>query len=105
MQTYNVILKSEVSKTYLCKRAADSLDIDAEKKSVHSLSITADLKTDYNVGLIIGASGSGKTTLAKQIFGDDCFKIVLNEKLPILEQFPKNYTYDQCADLFRLAGE
>lgn len=104
MQTYNVILKSEVSKTYLCKRAADSLDIDAEKKSVHSLSITADLKTDYNVGLIIGASGSGKTTLAKQIFGDDCFKIVLNEKLPILEQFPKNYTYDQCADLLSGVG-
>lgn len=104
MQTYNVTLKSDVSKSYLCKRAADSLDIDVEKKSIHSLSITADIKTDYNIGLIIGSSGSGKTTLAKEIFGEDCFKTILNGNLPILEQFPKSYSYDQCASILSGVG-
>lgn len=104
MQTYNVVLKSDISKSYLCKRAADSLDIDVEKKSIHSLSVTADLKTDYNLGLIIGSSGSGKTTLAKKIFGEDCFKTVLKNELPILEQFPKEYTYEQCANILSGVG-
>ena len=97
MQNYNVELKSDVSKSYRCKRAADSLDIDVNKKSVHNLSIDADITSEFNVGLILGASGSGKTTLAKHIFGQDCFEHVLNEELPIIEQFPKDYTYDECA--------
>lgn len=104
MQTYDVILKSDVSKSYLCKRAADSLDIDVEKKSVHNLSITADVETQFNVGLIIGSSGSGKTTLAKKIYGEDCFKILIKNELPILEQFPKDYTYEQCANILSGVG-
>lgn len=99
MQTYDVTLQSEISKGYLCKRAADSLDIDVQKKSIHSLTISADLESPYHIGLIIGASGSGKTTLAKKIFGEDCFKIVLDETKPIIEQFPETYDYETCATL------
>jgi len=99
MQTYDVKLESPIYNSYFCKRAADSLDIDVAKKSIHHLSIKADLETPYNIGLIIGASGSGKTTLAKKIFGDDCFKIILNEEKPIIEQFPENYDYEQRSKL------
>jgi ABC-type glutathione transport system ATPase component len=104
MQTYDVRLQSEVSKSYRCKRAADSLDIDVKKKSLHTFSINADIKTPYNIGLIVGSSGSGKTTLAKQIFGQDCFKVILDEEKPIIEQFPENYTYDECANLLTGIG-
>jgi len=104
MQTYNVRLESEVSKTFRCQRAADSLDIDAHKKSVHELSISADLKTDFSVGLIIGASGSGKTTLAKKIFGADCFKIALDENKTIIDQLPEGLSYDECANLLSGIG-
>lgn len=99
MQTYHVKLESAVSNSYRCKRAADSLDIDVNKKNIHELHIQADLKTEFNVGLILGASGSGKTTLAKKIFGEKCFETILDQNKPIIEQFPTNYDYDTCASL------
>lgn len=97
MQNYVVNLQSEVFKTFRCQKAADSLDIDTEKKSIHHLQITADLKSPFNVGLILGASGSGKTTLAKQIFGEDCFHIDIDPSKPIIDQFPQDWSYDECA--------
>lgn len=97
MQTYVVRLQSPIAKSFRCQKAANSLDIDVEKKSVHQLNVTADLKSDFNVGLILGASGSGKTTLAKQIFGNDCFKTALRDDKPVIDQFPEGWDYDQCA--------
>ena len=104
MQTYVVNLESKVSNSFRCQKAADSLDIDVEKKSKHLFEVIADLKTEYNVGLIVGASGSGKTTLAKQIFGDDCFKEYINMSEPIIEQLPKNLKYDDCQKILSGVG-
>ena len=104
MQTYHVELVSSVSQSYRCIRAADSLDIDVKKKSIHTLTIEADLNTFYNIGLIVGSSGSGKTSLAKKIFGDDCFITVLNENKPIIEQFPEDYDYETCAKILSGVG-
>ena len=64
MQNYRVRLESPVSTSFRCQKAADSLDIDVSKKSVHELNVSADIETHFNIGLILGASGSGKTTLA-----------------------------------------
>ena len=96
MQTYELTLTSEVFKTFRCQKAANSLDIDAAKKAIHRFKVAADLATPYSVGLIVGASGSGKTTLAKRIFGDDCFRDVLDLTRPVVDQFPERYTYDEC---------
>lgn len=104
MQAYDVTLSSPISDSYRCKRAADSLDIDANKKAIHSLKVNADLETDYNIGLIIGASGSGKTTLAKKIFGNDCFKTILDEEKSIIDQFPESFEYDKCAEILSGVG-
>lgn len=95
MQTFNVVLTSPASNTYYSRRAVDSVDLDINEKLKHELKITADLETPYQIGLIIGASGSGKTTLAHSIFGEDCFKTVLNPDLPIIDQFPEELDYDQ----------
>lgn len=102
MQTYNVRLEAPVSKSFRCQMAANSLDIDSEKKSIHELNIEADLESPFNVGLIVGASGSGKTTLARQIFGERCFDPFLDGGKPVIDQFPENLSYDDCASL--LAG-
>ena len=37
MQNYELILKSPIAKSFMCKKAANSLDIDVEKKSIHHL--------------------------------------------------------------------
>jgi ABC-type Mn2+/Zn2+ transport system ATPase subunit len=104
MQNYVVKLESEVFKSFLCQKAANSLDIDSEKKAKHELSVQADLKTPFNVGLIVGSSGSGKTTLAKQIFGKECFDIEIDKSLPIIEQFPAKYSYDEISNFLCSMG-
>jgi ABC-type Mn2+/Zn2+ transport system ATPase subunit len=85
--------------------ACNSLDIDINKKSVHHLKVdNINIPDDWSVGVIYGASGSGKTTLAKSLFGDDIFQTVLNEDLPIINQLPAEYTYDQCAAILNGIG-
>ena len=102
MQTYELTLQSDVSKTFRCQKAANSLDIDTEKKAVHHFKVAADVTEPYSIGLVVGASGSGKTTLVKSIYGKDCFKTLLDLSLPVIDQFPKQYSYDECATM--LAG-
>jgi len=75
-----------------------------EKKSTHSLKISADITTPFNVGLIVGSSGSGKTTLCKQIFGQDCFKELLDPSKPIIDQFPSDWSYDECSNALSGVG-
>lgn len=101
---FDVELSSEVSKSFRCQKAADSLDIDVNKKSIHKLSIEADIDSDFSIGLIIGASGSGKTTLAKHIYGEECFKEYLDLSKPVIDQFPKEFKYEQCAEILTGVG-
>lgn len=104
MTVYSVNLQCDTYKTFRCTKAANSLDIDINAKSKHHLKISADLDTPYNIGLIVGSSGSGKTTLAQQIFGEDCFKSILLDDLPIIEQLPEELTYDECAAVLSGVG-
>ena len=104
MQAYVVDLKSDPVNSFRCQKAANSLDIDINKKLTHHLEINADIPKDFTVGLIVGASGSGKTTLAKKIYGDDCFKEYLDLSSPVIEQLPKEYEYDECAKLLSGIG-
>jgi ABC-type Mn2+/Zn2+ transport system ATPase subunit len=95
MQTYEVTLKCDPPTDFYCVKAANSVDLDIEKKLTHHLTIRADLDTPYNVGLIIGASGTGKTTLAKQIWGEDCFDALLKPDHAVISQFDDSYSYDE----------
>lgn len=104
MQAYELTLESPVSKTFRCQKAADSLDIDTAKKAVHHLKVEADLDGDWNVGLVVGASGSGKTTLAQHVWGDDCFRTLLKDNPPIIDQFPKAMSYDDCVGMLNGVG-
>ena len=96
MQNFVVKLSSPPPQGFKSIKAAQSVDLDIEKKLVHKLEIKADIETDFNVGLIIGASGSGKTTLANLIYGDDCFKELLDLKKPVIEQFPSSMDYSDA---------
>jgi energy-coupling factor transporter ATP-binding protein EcfA2 len=104
MQNYSVRLESPIATSFRCTMAANSLDIDVKKKSVHELNIKADLQSPWNMGLIVGASGSGKTTLARQIFGDDCFDFDVDDTKPVLEQFPEDWNYEQCQNALNGIG-
>lgn len=97
MQNFKLTLASPVATSFRATKAANSLDIDSEKKSIHHFEVQADLTTPFNIGLIVGASGSGKTTFAKHIYGDDCFQEVLDMNQPVIDQFPESMSYDECA--------
>lgn len=104
-KTIEIKLQSEIFTNFRCQVAANSLDIDVKKKSIHNLKIDNVLiPKDWNVGLIYGASGSGKTTLAKHLFGEDIFNVILNEDEPIINQLPKEFTYEECASLLNGIG-
>lgn len=103
--TIEIMLQSPVSNNFRCKMACDALDIDIHKKSVHHLKIQGiEMPTDWNIGLVYGASGSGKTTMIKKLFGEAVFQNVLNDEEPIINQFPKELSYDECAAILTGIG-
>lgn len=104
-QKAEVILQSEIFNNFRCKMACDSLDIDINKKSVHHLKVdNINIPDDWSIDVIYGASGSGKTTLAKQLFGEDCFKTIMDENTPIINQFPKELSYEDCSSILNGIG-
>jgi len=98
MQTFVVDLKSDPPSGFRSIKAAQSVDLNIDEKLTHHMEIAADVQTNFNVGLIIGASGSGKTTMAHEIFGPDCFDEMLDPSKPVIEQFRKSMSYDDCAN-------
>lgn len=96
MQTYVVNLKCEIPQSFRTQKAGDSVNLRIDEKSQHRLEVNADLKTPYNVGLIVGNSGSGKTTLARNIFGSEWESEILDLGKPVIDQFPEAWTYDDC---------
>lgn len=103
MQTYGVDLHAEAGDSFYCKKAADSVDLDIKKKLKHSLNVTADIDTEYNIGLIIGASGSGKTTLAKTMFNEfECLSV--DESKCVIDLFPDYMGYEDRAEMLTGIG-
>jgi len=100
-----VILKSDINKEFRCQVAANSLDIDVEKKSIHHLKVNnVKIPNKWNIGLVYGNSGSGKTTMIKHLFGDKIFNVKLNEDEPIINQLPKKMSYEDCATVLNGIG-
>jgi energy-coupling factor transporter ATP-binding protein EcfA2 len=98
-------LQSEMFNSFRCQAAANSLDIDVKKKSIHKFEINnINLPNEWNIGLIYGASGSGKTTLAKYLFGNDIFDCSIDENKSIIDQLPKEFSYEQCANILNGIG-
>lgn len=97
-------LESVPSESFRATLAAQSLDIDIKKKSVHTLKISAQTDSAFNIGLIVGASGSGKTTLAKKVFGEACFKTFLDPEKAVIDQFPQELSTDECAQYLQGIG-
>jgi hypothetical protein len=90
-------LISEPFETFRCIKAANSVDLNLSEKLKHYFKVECEFPELWNIGLIVGSSGSGKTTLAKYLYTEDCFSNLLKEDIPVLEQFDKKFSYDECA--------
>lgn len=102
MKKYELELHSPMSKSFMAVRAANSMDIDVEAKSVHKFSVTADVDTDFNVGLVVGASGSGKSSLANRIWS--MLPSSMDKTKAIVDQFPSEMKYDEVANVLNGIG-
>ena len=49
MQNYELILQSPVATSFRCTKAANSLDIDQTKKSIHHFKVSADIQSPFNI--------------------------------------------------------
>ena len=104
MQTYLLELAYKPRKNFFTEKAANSMDLDIEKKLTHKMSIEFDKKQDFKIGLIVGNSGSGKTTLAKKIFGNKALDIQVDQNKELINLFDKKYTYEQRVSFLTAAG-
>lgn len=101
----DIRLQSEVFNSFRCQVAANSLDIDVKKKSIHNLKIdNINIPDDWNIGLIYGASGSGKTTTVTELFGKDVFEIIIDDEKSIIDQLPSDLSYEECASMLNGIG-
>jgi ABC-type ATPase with predicted acetyltransferase domain len=98
MQNFVVQLSSPPPSGFRSIKAAQSVDLDINQKLTHRMAVSADVESAFNVGLIIGASGSGKTTLAKEIYGVECFDVLLDPSKPVIEQFDSIMNYNDCVN-------
>jgi energy-coupling factor transporter ATP-binding protein EcfA2 len=106
MQNYELTLKAPISDSFMAKKAMMSVDLDAEEKSWHTISIKGiDVETEFNVGMIYGASGSGKSSLARHMFGEDALKPVeIDPTKAVIDQFPEDMSYDDRQNLLNSIG-
>lgn len=105
MQDFVVNLNSPIQDSFRCQKAANSQDIDVSQKCVFKKTLKADVTSPFHIGLIVGNSGSGKTTLARECFKER-FKetSILDLSKAIIDQFPSDWTYDQCQKSLSAVG-
>lgn len=104
MQTYRVELTAEVSRSFRSIKAAQSVDLNVEKKAKHQLVVDANIPEQFNIGVIVGNSGSGKTTLARQIFERLIETPAFDRDECVLDQFDENMSYEECSKLLLSVG-
>lgn len=84
MPSFNIIKKSEISKSFKSTAIKDRYDI-SEKKITETFTGEINIPEEWNIGIIVGASGSGKTSIAREIF--KITDIIMDESLPVIDQF------------------
>lgn len=105
-QKISFSLSSDPSTSFKCIKAAQSVDLDLKKKLKYDFSCEIDLPDNWNLGVIYGNSGSGKSTVSQYLFPKDSFVNAkpLDPDLTILDHFPDDLDYNDCANLLCSLG-
>ena len=103
MPTFNIIRKTEISKSFRVKSTIDRFTM-SEDKLVNEFNGELNLDFDWSVGVIVGASGTGKTTVAKELFGDNFIERFDYSAGSILDDMPEYVTLDQIHQALTSVG-
>ena len=103
MQTFNILKKSEIEKTFRVSKIMSDFDIKIEQ-SQEMISGQIELDKKWNIGLIVGASGTGKTTIAKELFENVMIENFEYNSKSVIDDMPKNKSVEEITKIFYSVG-
>lgn len=103
MQTFDIVKKSEIEKTFRVQRVIGDFDIDIEHLS-ENFRGGVEMPDNWKIGVIVGTSGTGKSTIAKELFGDNLYTTPEYAHKSVIDDMPKESTVDQIEKMFYTVG-
>ena len=102
MQTFNILKKSEIEKTFRVSKIMSDFDLNVENSEENFIG-SIDLEKEWKIGLIVGASGTGKTTIAKELFEKDIVNNFEYTRKSVIDDMPK-INVDDITSMFYNVG-
>ncbi len=103
MQTFNIIKKSEIDKTFRVAKVMSDYDVKIEHSNENFVG-ELNLPQKWNIGLIVGASGTGKSTIAKYLFSDYYINNFEYKAKSVIDDMPKNVKVEDIEKMFYAVG-
>lgn len=103
MPTFDIIKKSQPTKTFRVASVMGKFDLKSEQIQEQFVG-NIDIDSEWQIGLIVGNSGTGKTTIAKNLFHDS-YIINFEYKCEcVLDDMPKDKSVDEITKSFNSVG-
>lgn len=105
MQTIDIIIESEISRSIRCRQLESMFDVPTQEKQRLEWKGAIDIdEKDWNVGLIVGPSGSGKSTIAKRLFGDNYNPEFIWSSDAVIDDFDDRFKINDIANVCQAVG-
>lgn len=103
MQTFNILRKSEVDRTFRVAKIMADYDVQLEHSNEKFVG-KIEMPDNWNIGLIVGGSGTGKSTIAKELFGDYYIKDFEYKAKSVVDDMPKDCKIEDIEKMFYAVG-
>ncbi len=95
MPRANVVVETDVTRSFRVEQVAGMFDVDFGDKMRHEWDVDLPIEDQpWSIGVIVGPSGSGKTTIGRSVFGGDAYAEPYEwaKRDSLLDGFPEDAT-------------
>jgi energy-coupling factor transporter ATP-binding protein EcfA2/GNAT superfamily N-acetyltransferase len=103
MPTFDIVKKSQPSKTFRVASVMGKFDLQSEQIQERFVG-NIDIDLEWQIGLIVGNSGTGKTTIAKQLFPDSYITHFHYNAECVMDDMPEDKSVDEITKTFNAVG-